>query len=377
MKIAIDASNLLDGGGVTHMKELLNVFKTHRDIHFTMMVGSRSAFESYAGDNITFEKIDSFDKNVFVRNYWMYSKSKKWLTERKIDILFNPGGGYVGKFKPYVTMSRNMLIFQKEERALFGFSKMYLKLKLLEFVHTYSLKRADGIIFISQFARTYISKKIKYLAASVNINHGVSNSFEVENKEQYPVEHYTPEAPFKFIYVSIIDVYKHQCEIAEAIARLRNEGYFVEITFVGRAYPPALHKYTQKVETLDPERNFLHYIGMKPYDELNKYYSDSDAIIFGSSCENMPNILIEGMKTGLPVACSDRPPMPEFLKDAGFYFDPYDAFSILFSLKQMLDNPRERKEKSMKSKKYASEYSWTKCGEETINFIRQIKLKVQ
>ena len=33
----------------------------------------------------------------------------------------------------------------------------------------------------------------------------------------------------------------------------------------------------------------------------------------------MPNILIESMGSGLPIACSEKMPMPEFLGDDGIY----------------------------------------------------------
>ena len=35
----------------------------------------------------------------------------------------------------------------------------------------------------------------------------------------------------------------------------------------------------------------------------------------------MPNTLVEAMASGLPIACSDRGPMPEVLGDGGVLFD--------------------------------------------------------
>ena len=50
---------------------------------------------------------------------------------------------------------------------------------------------------------------------------------------------------------------------------------------------------------------------------MPEYLSKSNIFIFASSCENMPITLIEGMASGLPIACSDRGPMPEVLQDGG------------------------------------------------------------
>ena len=51
--------------------------------------------------------------------------------------------------------------------------------------------------------------------------------------------------------------------------------------------------------------------------------------IFASSCESSSCVLIENMASGLPIACSNRGPMPEVLKDGGVYFDPEKPIDIL------------------------------------------------
>ena len=52
----------------------------------------------------------------------------------------------------------------------------------------------------------------------------------------------------------------------------------------------------------------------------------------------MPNILLEGMESGLPIACSNRNPMPEALGDAGVYFDPEIVDDIARALRELIDS---------------------------------------
>ena len=63
----------------------------------------------------------------------------------------------------------------------------------------------------------------------------------------------------------------------------------------------------------------------------------------------MPNILLEGMAAGLPIACSSMGPMPEVLGDAGVYFNPTNVDSIYTALKELLDNNYLRAEISKKA----------------------------
>ena len=86
----------------------------------------------------------------------------------------------------------------------------------------------------------------------------------------------------------------------------------------------------------------------------------------------MPNILIESMASGLPIACSDKEPMPEFLKEGGFYFDAKSVSSIKKALKVYLESPKERSLNAEISIQYAKEYSWKKTSNQTFEYITKI-----
>ena len=99
--------------------------------------------------------------------------------------------------------------------------------------------------------------------------------------------------------------------------------------------------------------------------------SKSDIFIFASSCENMPITLIEGMASGLPIACSDRGPMPEVLQDGGTFFNPESSESIKQAIYQIINDPILRQRTIKKSLNLSSEYQWSKCAEETIGFLTE------
>ena len=63
----------------------------------------------------------------------------------------------------------------------------------------------------------------------------------------------------------------------------------------------------------------------------------------------MPNTLIEGMCSGLPIVCSNRGPMPEVLKDGGLYFNPEDSNSIAGALEKIIRNKELRSELKKRS----------------------------
>ena len=89
----------------------------------------------------------------------------------------------------------------------------------------------------------------------------------------------------------------------------------------------------------DPREEFTFLHQFATEDILN-WLKNSDLFVFASSCENMPNTLLEAMSTGLPIACSFRGPMIEVLKDGGLYFNPEEPSSIEFAISELIKTKR-------------------------------------
>jgi glycosyltransferase involved in cell wall biosynthesis len=75
------------------------------------------------------------------------------------------------------------------------------------------------------------------------------------------------------------------------------------------------------------------------------------------------------MVSGLPVACSNKGPMPEVLGDAGIYFDPESPVEIAAAIRQYLDSTELRTAHALASYQRAKQYSWARCANETFSFL--------
>jgi glycosyltransferase involved in cell wall biosynthesis len=93
-------------------------------------------------------------------------------------------------------------------------------------------------------------------------------------------------------------------------------------------------------------------------------------MVFASSCENLPNTMLEAMAFGVPIVSANRPPMPDLAQDACLYFDPQDAASIAGSIRQaLLDWPATRV-RMQAGLALAQAYSWDHCADQTFAFLR-------
>jgi glycosyltransferase involved in cell wall biosynthesis len=125
----------------------------------------------------------------------------------------------------------------------------------------------------------------------------------------------------------------------------------------------------QTIDRVDAERRWVHYHGAIPFNELHLRYAEADLGLFASSCENMPNILLETMASGLPIACSNRGPMPEVLGQAGVFFNPEQPEDIARALHELINSPKTRKRLARASYERAQQYSWLRCADETFRFL--------
>ena len=375
MILGIDASNIRDGGGVTHLVELLKVAEPEKSGFSKVIVWSGKKTLDKIEDRQWLIKsyLPILDKNLLYRVFWQRFTLSKLAIKNGCTLLFAPGGAYAGNFHPMVTMSRNLLPFEWKELLRYGFSLKMFKMIFLRITQSYSFRVADGLIFLTEYAKEAVNKVARITEnKTVIIPHGINSRFAIQPKPQLPIENYTKKNQFRLLYVSVIEMYKHQWNVAEAVYNLQKKGMPVFLDLIGPNYPPALKKLKHKLAEVDPSGQYIKYHGPVSHNELHKRYSDSDLCIFASSCENMPNILIEGMASGLPIACSKMGPMPEILKDGGVYFDPLNVADIENALTKLIIKPQIRFKYSLVSSELVKQYSWQKCANKTFGFLKSI-----
>lgn len=378
--VGLDATNLRSGGGRTHLIELLRSAEPERHGFSKLIVWGSGDTLDRLPDEAWIQKCNppELEGNVLVRTQWQYRELSKAARSASCDILFVPGGNYLGDFHPVVTMSRNSLPFEGRELARYGVSVTTLRLLMLRLSQSRTFRRADGVIFLTRYAERLISRTAGRIeGATAIIPHGISDRFVIPPRPQRSIEACGPDNPFRLLYVSNLDLYKHQWSLVEAVARLRAEhGWALALDLVGGVgNASAARRLEISVQAADPAGQWVRWRGAVPHDELHRIYVEADIGVFASSCENMPNILIETMAAGLPIACSKFDPMPEVLGDAGVYFDPEDPGSIAAALQELIGSRAARQSNAQSAYAAAGAYSWARCADETFQFLQQVRAR--
>lgn len=372
--LGIDASNLR-GGGHTYISELLKASKPDINKFDKIIIwGSKKTLDDIVDRDWIIKKTHPLlDRGYLLRAWWQWKKLSKNLLNEKCSILFTPGGFSLSKFNPVVNMSQNMAPFDWIELRRHGFSLQTLRLIVLRVLHSMSFKKADGIIFLTKKAKDKILSIIKIKEKNCSIiSHGIDKRFFCEPRKQKNISNYDFSNPFKLIYISSLEPYKHHQNVVKAVCKLRENNIPVSLDMYGPSKESERKKLNKIINSCQFARININYHGLAKHDNIQKLYFNADASIFASSCENLPIILLESMASGLPIACSSIEPMPNVLKNAGIYFDPLDVKSIYNGLLMLINDTSLREINSFKSYNLAKMYSWEKCTNETFDYLNKI-----
>lgn len=374
MILGIDATNIRGGGGFTHLNEILLNAEPQKYDFEKVVIWSNLKTLNDLPEYDWIKKVSHplLNKSFIFSFLFQIFMLSKFAKKEKCNLLFVPGGTFLGNFPNILSMSQNMLPFEEDERNRFG-SMLRMKFRILFLTQKYTFRKSKGIIFLTNYAKDYISHKISLKNDSTIIPHGINLTFLNTPKPQKTIDNYNYNNPFKLLYVSIVTAYKHQWNVAEAALKLRNEGYPITLDLVGGNNKDSL-ELLQEVLRKD-NYGAINYRGEISHKDISDVYKKADAFVFASSCENMPIILVEAMTAGLPIASSNRGPMPEVLEEGGFYFDPLQVDDIYNAIKEMINNVSLRHTKSKYAYTKSINYTWKDCSARTFAYFSKIAKK--
>lgn len=372
MRVLIDASTHGSGGYVAHLRGILEPGHIPEDVQVIVACSPKMASALQPCDpSVTFVVNPLLDKTVAHQFLWRELRLGRLLAETRPDVVFVPSSllRLIGDYQhiPRVTVCHFIIPFLDDAlRRIPLTSPDRWRSALLRRLQLRSFGMAEGVIFLS----THSEQTVRDLGVRLNrttvIPHGVEASYRTAPR-------ISRETPFRnILYVSSIDLYKNQWHVADAIARVRAEtGLDLHLQLVGSELPSGRDRLRTTLDRLGhPE--WIHLMGWQDKEQVRQLLREASIFVFASSAETFGISLLEAMASGLPIACSDRQPMTEILRDAGLYFDPEAPDSIAQAIRNLVGNPENSQRLATRAYAYAKEYSWARCAAETFGFLRQV-----
>jgi glycosyltransferase involved in cell wall biosynthesis/2-polyprenyl-3-methyl-5-hydroxy-6-metoxy-1,4-benzoquinol methylase len=373
MRLGIDASNIRAGGGLVHLKELLANAEPQRHGFENIIVwGGRATLDELVPRPWLERKWEpACDAGIVRRSAW-----QTWvlsaLASEDCDVLFSPGGTYLGSFRPFVSMIQNWLPFDPGQMA-HQLSGHNARLHTLRRSQLITLRTSQAAIYLTNHAWNDLRARFDGIPDEHLIApHGVSAQFSFDGKPQRSLSDCSLADPFRFFYISTIEKYKNQVNLVHAVGDLRDRGLPVSLDLIGSGRPGYLGAVQDAISQRDPRNEYIFYLGMIPHERVPAYYERADAFVFPSLCETFGMPILEAMSSGLPVACSDLPVMREIAADAACFFPPETPQNIAACLDSLVRDLDRRRFLSHAGVDRATNFSWENTADATLDFIARV-----
>ncbi len=219
--------------------------------------------------------------------------------------------------------------------------------------------RAYRVLTVSEFSKREILEwaglpKEKVLV----VGNGVGSEFSSEGKRN--VSGY----PYLF-YVGNLKPHKNLQRLLKAFARSGLSGE-VRLLCTGSPDEPSL----RLIRDMGLE-DCVIFKGVIPDEELPAYYRGALALVFPSLYEGFGLPALEAMACGTPVVTSGITALPEVVGDAAVVVDPYDAESIAWGIRRVVEDNALREELRRKGIERAKQFSWDRTAELTWKVLQE------
>lgn len=375
IKVLINALSARRGGGQTYLTHILDRIDCIDNLYVVILAPATLQFKP--NPRISRLPAPQFTENPISRTLWEKYCLPKIIENIRADVLFCPGG-LINTNVPAncltVTMSQNMIPFTQSIRQRYPVGWQRLRNWLLERTMLRSMKQADLVIFISEYAkdviRTYAGESPK---KAVTIPHGISDHFKVVTGSEPPRPNWLQGGEY-LLYVSIFEPYKNHLEVVRGFHRLKSlRSTHEKLVLAGKNDMPAGIVVREEINRLGLQDDVI-LVGNIAYNDLSALYCHAKINIFASTCENCPNILLEALGAGRPLLVSNIQPMPEFGGDAVVYFDPFSPEDFARQVMSIIDVPEELEKLGGIAAKHAERYDWDETARRTWQTIREMTL---
>ncbi len=360
-KIFVNGLSALQGGGQTY---LIHLFQEVPDVEIHLALPDELLGKVPQHPNVVRVHAEFAQRSRLHRLIWENFMLPNYLKAHAVGVYYQPSGTLPWcriRSSREIIAFRNMLPFAPEESGRFylGFKRM--RYWILRQLLSRDFRRADLVIFISQFAKQVIDKALPSRAGrSMVIYHGLDEKFRSGGPRPMglPAEY--------VLYVSILNFYKAQVEVVRAWAEVRKlrPQTREKLVLAGPEYGPYGDLVRGEIQRLDLQKEVV-LIPKVPYESLPGYYHHAKINIFASSCENCPNVLLEKLAAGRPVLSSNLEPMPEIAGSGALYFDPYAPEDLCRLILNVIDDPARLAKMGEEARRRSLEYSWPKSRRET------------
>jgi glycosyltransferase involved in cell wall biosynthesis len=227
-------------------------------------------------------------------------------------------------------------------------------------------RRADRVLVLSQAGAEHVREHLAVAAEKIDV---VPLAARTEN---LPAP--TPAAELRarlglgegplVLTVSAKKVHKNLERLVRAMVPLAERWPQATLVMPGN---PTAHE--QELRALAAELGIAANVAFPAYvdaADLEGLYALAACFVFASINEGFGIPILEAMRRGVPVACSNASSLPEVAGDAARYFDPYSVPDISAALIALIDDRDEAARLAARGRERERQFTWEATARGTL-----------
>ena len=127
-----------------------------------------------------------------------------------------------------------------------------------------------------------------------------------------------------------------------------------------------------KAMSINSKGNEFHFSGFLKREVVLNLIRNCDIAVFLSSVECFGITLLEYMRMGMPIICSNQSSMPETLEGGGLLVSPHDKRSIINAITNLELNYNQRLSFGQKAFNNSIKYSWENTVKQTYSLLDKV-----
>jgi glycosyltransferase involved in cell wall biosynthesis len=371
MRIAINCADLdhvrIDGTRV-YIKKCLDYFGRY-DNHNTFILYHKTKFNP----ELKPKSYSNYQEEIIPYPFWWVQTRFGFELNQTIpEVCWMPI-----QQVPFLAPKKTKIIITIHDLAFKYFPQHFPladRLKLDFFTET-AVKRADGIIAVSQSTKEDILKfypkteadKIKVVYHGVDKeNFSQKTSFQKAKKvfDKYGIkERY-------LLYVGALQPRKNLEVLIEAFEDIKrkNKKDGLQLVLAGSAAWKAGGIF-KKIDNSKFKKDII-LTGKVDFDDLPTIYQKAEIFVLPSLYEGFGIPILEAWASGVPVVVADNSSLREIGGEAVLKFNSLKSSELEKQIDILLNCDTIRKELILKGAERVKKFSWEKCAQETLNFIK-------
>ena len=349
------------GGMEVYARELLRALRAERpDLRITAFVNR----EARAAGGEWDELADVVEVPVFARNRVEWVRGEQQLLPglargAGVDVLHSLASTAPvrGRFRRVVTI--HDLLYRVVPEAHFGVLGLGMRVLVPLAAH-----RSHRVIAVSRSTAADIRRFLRVRPSRIDViaeGVGATPSAEPEPEPVLRERHALGARPVA-LSVSAKRPHKNLVRLLEALAAIPAERRpALVIPGYRTPYEATLRERAAQLGLQDDVR----LPGWVSDAELEGLYALAGVFVFPSLYEGFGLPVLEAMRRGVPVACSNRSSLPEVAGDAALLFDPEDTAAIAAAIERVLGDPAEAARLREAGREQAGRFTWAATARAT------------